>query len=426
MIENERLVKARKKNMKLYAFYRALSTDAIFLYTMKLLFLTQIKLIPASDVIFSIAIYSLSMVILQIPATIVIQKIGYRKSAFLSNFFNILYVAILMVSTNVIHLCIAEIVSACTFALKDVAEPSILTTSIPETEKKGKIYSKIEGKGQSGYYFLDAITAILSGFIYAINPYLPFIFSMIISAIACLVSLSFEEIKSTNNKEKIQDVKEYVNDIKVSFSFIFKSKRLRSLILYSGVTYAFMRILNDYRETLLKDIGTSSQIMGVIGAILEIASSIASKKQVEFHNVFRNHSLSVIILSSSISIILSGFFVFIGIPTWICIGIILLLGIIGQSDSAMNTILVNRYLNNFSNEKIISKIYSVNSLIRNVTRSVITMLASVLLTVTTSTNAIIIGEIIYFAIGIMIILYMKQRVGLKPEEYPKQEIEMKI
>ena len=38
MIENERLVKARKKNMKLYAFYRALSTDAIFLYTMKLLF----------------------------------------------------------------------------------------------------------------------------------------------------------------------------------------------------------------------------------------------------------------------------------------------------------------------------------------------------------------------------------------------------
>lgn len=43
MIENERLVKMRKKNMKLYPFYRAFASDIIFLYAIKFLFLTRSK-----------------------------------------------------------------------------------------------------------------------------------------------------------------------------------------------------------------------------------------------------------------------------------------------------------------------------------------------------------------------------------------------
>lgn len=43
MLENERLVKMRKKNMKLYPFYRAFASDIIFLYAVKFLFLTRSK-----------------------------------------------------------------------------------------------------------------------------------------------------------------------------------------------------------------------------------------------------------------------------------------------------------------------------------------------------------------------------------------------
>lgn len=429
MIENERLVKARKKNMKLFAFYRTLARDALFLYAIKLLFLTQIKKIPASDVIFSISIYALSMVILQIPATIVIQKIGYRKSAFLSNLFNIFYVLILMFSTNVIHLCIAEFTSALTFSLKDVAEPSLLNISIPKTEKKGKIFSKIEGKGQAGYYFIEAITAALSGFIYAVNPYLPLILCIIISTFACMISLLFEEIEdkeTSETKNEMQEVKQYVQDIKMSFAFIFKSKRLKSLMLYNGFTWGFMCVMSEYRETLLKDIGASSQIMGIMAAIFGIVSAYSSKKQLQFHNRFRNNSLSIIIVSCSISMILSGAIVVVGTPIWLCIVTILILGIIRESDTAMSLILVNRYLGNFANQQIISKIYAANSIVKNLIRMIITMLASALLGATTSANSMILGGIIFFIIGIIIILYMKPRVGLKPEEYPKQEIEMKV
>ena len=426
MIENEKLVKARKKNMKLYPFYRAFASDIIFLYAIKLLFLTEVRGVSVSDVIFSVSMYALFMVFLQIPAMVVIQKIGYRRSAFLSNLFNIFYVGILMFSSNVVHLCIAEFMSALTFSLKDVAEPSLLSASIPKTEKRGKIYSKLEGKGKAHYYYIDAITAVLSGFMYAVNPYLPLIFAIVVSVFACLLSLLFEEIKEEEEKRDSINVKEYIGQLKKSFTFILKSKRLKSLLLYSGITWGFMCIMADYRTSILQDINTPAQIIGIMSAIFGIVSGIASKKQVEFHNMFRNHSLSVIMISCATAMVLSGAIVLIKAPVWLCIAIILILGFVGKIDNAMNNILTNRYLGNFSSGEMTSNIYATNSIARNTFRMIIGMMGSWLIGVVPSANAMFYAGGVFLLISIILMLYMKPRVGLKPEEYKPEEIEMKV
>lgn len=426
MIENEKLVKARKRNMKLYPVYRAVASDIIFLYAIKILFLTEVRGVNVSDVIFSVSMFALFMVLLQIPAMIVIQKIGYRKSAFLSNLFNIFYVGILMFSSNVIHLCIAEFMSALTFSLKEVAEPSLLSASIPKTEKRGKIYSKIEGKGRAHYYYIDAITAVLSGFMYAANPYLPLIFAIIVSVFACLLSLLFEEIKEEKELEEDFNTKEYIGQLKKSFAFILKSKRLKSLLLYSGITWGFMCIMSDYRTSVLQDINTPAQIIGIMAAIFGIVSGIASKKQVEFHNIFRNHSLSVIMTSCAIAMMLSGAIVLIKAPVWLCIFVILILGFVGKIDNAMNNILTNRYLGNFSSGEMTSRIYATNSIARNICRMIIGMTGSWLIGVVPSANAMFYAGGVFLLISFMLMLYMKPRVGLKPEEYKKEEIEMKV
>lgn len=426
MIENEKLVKARKRNMKLYPFYRAFASDIIFLYAIKLLFLTQVRGVTAADVIFSVSMYAMFMIFLQIPAMVVIQKIGYRRSAFLSNLFNIFYVGILMFSSNVVHLCIAEFMSALTFSLKDVAEPSLLSASIPKTEKRGKIYSKLEGKGKAHYYYIDAITAVLSGFMYAANPYLPLILAIAVSVFACLLSLLFEEIKEEKEVEEEFNTKEYIGQLQKSFVFILKSKRLKSLLLYSGITWGFMCIMADYRTSVLQDINTPAQIIGIMSAIFGIVSGIASKKQVEFHNMFRNHSLSVIMISCATAMVLSGAIVLIKAPVWICIAIILVLGLVGKIDNAMNNILTNRYLGNFSSGEMTSNIYATNSIARNIFRMIIGMTGSWLIGVVPSANAMFYAGGVFLLISIILMLYMRERVGLKPEEYPKEEIEMKV
>lgn len=92
----------------------------------------------------------------------------------------------------------------------------------------------------------------------------------------------------------------------------------------------------------------------------------------------------------------------------------------------MNNILTNRYLGNFASQDMVSKIYAANSIVRNLMRMIIGMAGSWLIGVIASANAMFYAGIVFLGISFALILYMRPRVGLKPEEYAKEEIEMKV
>ena len=85
-------------------------------------------------------------------------------------------------------------------------------------------------------------------------------------------------------------------------------------------------------------------------------------------------------------------------------------------------VLSSRYLSNFSNEKIITQIYAVNAISRNVFRAIIGFLGSYLLRITNTANSTLLVGIILLITTLGIISYMKTRLGLKPEEYDEREI----
>ena len=76
---NEEITKARKQNLKLYAMYRAISLDLIFYYAIEYLFLTEVKHLNPSSVVLGSAFYATFMVILQIPASVVVDRVGTKK-----------------------------------------------------------------------------------------------------------------------------------------------------------------------------------------------------------------------------------------------------------------------------------------------------------------------------------------------------------
>lgn len=119
-------MKKENKNLKLFPKYRRISRDFLFFYTINVLFLTQIKKIDISDVVLVDTFYSLFVVIAQVPATTLIEKIGRKKSMILGNFLNAIYLFLVINASNLFNLIIAEITCAMAFALKDVAEHAIL------------------------------------------------------------------------------------------------------------------------------------------------------------------------------------------------------------------------------------------------------------------------------------------------------------
>lgn len=423
-MDNIEVAKARKQNIKIYSLYRTISLDLIFYYSIEFLFLTQVKHISSSDVVLSTSMYAIFMIIFQIPASMMIDKLGTRKCTILANVFNATFVILIMLCKNLSTLIFAQFICALCFSLKDISDVALIKYSIPKTKKSGEIFSKLEGKGLKNYFVFSAISSVLAGFLYVFNPYIPLIISLFITILSTIVSFGFKDIEEEKKEENIDKeiTKTYVQDLFKSIKLIVNSQRLRSLFLYSGISWGIFTLMGTYRASLLVDIGTPEQIITIVAAITGIASSVGAKKQLEFHNKFRNKSLATILLIITVSIFIAGMVVIIDMPYKLSLIIITICFAIITFVKGVSGVITKRYLGNFADEKVLTQIYAINAISRNIFRAIISFIGSYLLRITNTANSMIIIGIILIIIVLGLISYMKTRLGLKPEEYSEAEI----
>ena len=412
----------RKTNMRIFPTYKKLAWDYLFFYTIDFLFLTQIKGISAADVMLKSTFYAFFSIVLQLPANVIVEFLGRKNSVILGNILSCLYMVIIMMSGSLFDLIIAEFFSAMSFSIKNVAEPSLLNESIPPSRYKSQIYSKISAKGASGYYLFNVISKVIAGALFTINGYLPVILSLAILIIVTILSIGFiEPIKKKKKGNAVLMYKVEMRNVKEGFTFVLKSERLKALILCASLIYALLSILQTYHVSLQEDIGLSSFIIGIIAAIGGLASAYASKTQAQFHNKFRNQSLFTICMILSISTIIAGVF---GIRAEQYIFLLLLVILsffIYNFGMGMFHTIIDKYLRNFSNEKIDTKIFAAYNLFRSVFRMLAGLLASFLLDKMATVYCMIVIGVLFTIIYILLGKYMKTRVGLKPEEYSNEE-----
>ena len=412
----------RKTNMRIFPTYKRLAWDYLFFYTIDFLFLTQIKGISPSDVMLKSTFYAFFSIILQLPANVIVEFLGRKNSVILGNVLSCLYMVIIMMSGSLLDLIIAEFFSAMSFSIKNVAEPSLLNESIPPSRYKSQIYSRISAKGASGYYLFNAISKVIAGALFTINGYLPVALSLIVLVIVTILSIGFiEPIKKKKKGNAILMHKVEMRNVKEGFTFVLKSERLKALILCASLIYALLSILQTYHVSLQEDIGLSSFVIGIIAAIGGLASSYASKKQARFHNKFRNQSLFTICMILSISTIIAGLFGIKAEQYIFLLLIVILSFFIYNFGMGMFHTIIDKYLRNFSNEKIDTKIFAAYNLFRSVFRMLAGLLASFLLDKMTTTYCMMIIGILFTIIYILLGKYMKTRVGLNPEEYSNEE-----
>lgn len=170
--------------MKLYPIYRMLAANVLFFNAIKVLFLTQVKGISNANVVLMETIYAFLKMTLQVPMTVVVSKLGTRKSVILGNIFWTLEVVLIMFSSNYFMIILFQLMSAIGWSFKSISEAPLLNKSIPEAHTKGKIFTKLDSKG---YCYIAAITTVMSGFLYEINPYIPVILAVIFMLLALII-----------------------------------------------------------------------------------------------------------------------------------------------------------------------------------------------------------------------------------------------
>lgn len=420
-MEEKQTIQMRKRNMKLFPICKALGWDYIFFYTTNFLFLTQVKNIDPADVVLIDSFYALFGIVMQVPATFIIEYLGRRRSIILANFLNCMYMIIIMFSRNLFDLIIAELLSALAFAIKDSAELALLNESIPASRYKGQIFAKINERGISNYYIINAISTILSGFLYDMNPYIPIILALTTTLFLTILSRGFVEPPIIQNKKKNKKDFSEIKNLKESFKFILKSERLKSLILFSAITVGVFNVLTNYEISLLENLDIDAKYLGIIFAVLGIISGIVTKKQEVFHNKHRNKTLCLILGGLGISIIISGISAIIATKYRIFIIFIIISYVIKYAYKGIYNPLMDKYLRNFSNEEIDTKIFTAKNFFGSIFSVIIGVFASFILERMDIAICMTLIGIITVILTIIMDKYMKTRVGLKPEEYSKEE-----
>lgn len=412
--------------MKLYPIYKMVGLDWIFYYGIKVLFLTQVKNISAADIVLSGSFYAFCYIGFQIFNTILIEKIGKKNGIVLGQFLNLIAMCMVAYCPNITWLFVAQAICAMGFGVKGISESSFLNSSLPNTRKKGEMFSKIDSRGYSKFCFIGATSVLISGFLYAINPYIPIILCLIANLFAFIIAMNFIDIEKETKTEAKKGVKEEVfgiiKDLKESFKFILHSRRLRALLMMIGVLWGIIDTFATYQETLLKELQIPSYYIGFILAGFQMLVGIFSTRSSEFNKRNKNHTLTRIGLMLTIGSIILGIITVLKIPFEIQLMIITFVFILRAKAKGLYQVLKKRYMNNFTNSKILPKIYSVNGISANIARMLIGVIASTILKMTVISKALLILGVVCTVLVVSLSIYSKSRLGLKPEEYPEEDI----
>lgn len=425
-VNKKQLRANRRRNASLYPIYRMFSWDLLFFYSIEFLFYTITKKITASEVLIAYGFYLLFKIVAQIPAVAITDAVGKKKAIILGNTILVVYMITLISLPGIYSIILANLFFALGYDLKTIAETNLLYDSVSTRGGEG-LYSKLDAKGGSYYYIFDGIASLAAGYLFVINNYLPMIICSIFLVISTILSFGFKDIypvdrESRKEKGFKNTIKEYGNDLKSSFKFILKSKRMKAFVLFQVVLYSLISIIDTYHSDLLVDIGIPEEQFSMIFAILTFIGGVSLTFKRPIEKKFKNRTLSFI------SLMYIGACIVIGILTSIyteqfIIPIILIMYAIKKICTSIWYILEYKYLKNFTTETMRNKLTFTYEFIGGIVASTFSILGGLLLYVVNVRNAFLIVSSVALVSMIFTLGYMKTRFGLKPEEYKKEDIE---
>lgn len=306
-----------------------------------------------------------------------------------------------------------------------MASTNILYDSVSTKGGEG-LYSKLAATGKSLYYMLDGMASMVAGYLFVINNYLPMYICLGFNMIAVILSFRFKDIHIHKDNKKEHKgfrayLKEYGNDLKTSFDFIKTSKRMKSLILFGATFNSFIAVITIYRKDLLTYINVPPEQFSMIFSTLTLIGgiSIIMKKKIE--KKFKNRTLTLIALVYIFTCIIIG--VITKNADANIMPVILWLYAIQNIMTAIWWVLDYKYLKNFTEEDTRDKITFTYEFIVCIVSSIVLALGGMLLDKITVTDAFLISGLLWLAIMILVLDYMRKRFGLKPGEYSKKDIE---
>lgn len=412
--------KQAKKNISLYTIYELFGYNLHFYLIIGIFFLTEVKHLSVTQFLLLDTTISLFISIFQIPSGIITDKIGRKQCVVLGNLCFMAFGFTLLFGNQFFEFIIAAIFLAVGYALKSSAESPLLIDSLTLLNKESE-FGKIEGKAYSVYSYASCLLALTSGYIYALNNYLPIILMILFSFIAFVLSMFFTNInlKESSNIE----ISSELNYLKECAKHIFLSKRLNALLLFAFAFAGMIIISNDFSKIALQETGISVTTFGIIQAFFCLFAGFGSSLQFKIEQHMKNKTLMLLSLIYILSFISVGILGLLNLTSNFNLVALILLILGSRIIEGVYAISSQKYVTNFTSQKVRGKIISILYLLQELGATTFLAISTLILDKISSIykSYLIIG-ICFLILFMFVLTYMKKRVGLTPDQYTKEDL----
>lgn len=398
------------RNIKTYYWYSTFC-DLLILGPIMVLFLSGTKGLSFTEIMLLQSISAIAVVVFEVPTGAVADMIGRKESILLYSIFCGLSLFIYIWGKSFLVFAIAEITFSLGASLKSGADSAIIYDSLKLMKRENE-YQRIEGRARSLGLYTMAIGSIVSGFVYEIHPYLPFIISGVFMLLTGVITLTFKEPPFKENSHEVS-IKEYLSQIASSGKFILSHEKLKAIVVFTMVFMIFYRAGFWYFQPYMEAVNIPVRYFGVIFFLFNLTAAFFSKRSYYIMEKTKPRTLTFMAALMILSFFILG-------TVKLEIGFLAIL--LQQAARGLYRPITTKYLNKHIPSDKRATVLSFQSLLTNLAIAVTFPLMGILKDSTTIfTTHIILGAIMTIML-VPITYYMNSRIGISKEKDSTESI----
>ena len=223
------------------------------------------------DIMVLQAIYSVSIVLLEIPSGYLADVWGRKRTLVLGAFMGVTGFGIYTISYGFTGFLVAEMILGIGSSCVSGADSAMLYDSLAE-QRDEKKYSRFEGRITSLGNFAEAAAAILGGLLATISLRTPYIAQTFVALIAVPAALTL--------REPVRHVKLVKSGLAQVFHIagfaLFRNRELRRNILFSAFTGAATLTMAWFVQAFFEEVEIQIRWFGFLWAGLNLTVAVAS------------------------------------------------------------------------------------------------------------------------------------------------------
>lgn len=230
--------------------------------------------VPLEQFAIIMGVFSLAILVLEIPSGVVADLIGRKNTLLVSRFLYLIELFMIAFYDGFWIFLIAKIISGFAVSLSSGADEALLYDSLKKM-KREKEHKTVSGRLYTYCNISMAFTFIVGAFLFGIHYKLPAIVSLPVVGIGFILTFF---LKEPYKSSKCFSLKNSYQHMKEGFNYFWDHSYIKYLVFYSVPIAAAIAIMLSISSAYFEEILFPVALMGVVAFIGSMIAAFSSKK----------------------------------------------------------------------------------------------------------------------------------------------------